>query len=252
LEGEDPNVKDFLGGPGPRCDMFLSVPRSLLSRLSKKERQDLLDDLNYLNTGEIKAFCQKHSIPHTITFESSDGTRKRTREVDRKGVVLNRIRHFLKTGLVLPETCFPARVVGHGALPQKFAASDRLLYGQYDQTNRAMFAILADLTGGKFKDGAVARILAREFWSRGEAPTLEEYASAWLDATRAHTRPNPEWAFLSDRANKIAGTDWKKLRAHKAKTITNILNQIAKKPTPASACRVARAQPARSGKASVV
>jgi hypothetical protein len=211
------------------------VPHSLISHLSKKEQQSLLDDLNYLNTGEIKALCQKHSIPYTITVESSDGTRRRTRDDDRKGIVLNRIRHFLKTGLVLRETCFPARVVRHGVLPQKFAANDRLLYGQYDKANRAMFAILADLTGGKFKDGAVARILAREFWSRGEAPTFEEYASAWLEATKAHTRPNPEWAFLSDRANKMAGADWKKVRARKAKKVTNTLNQIGKKRGSGSA-----------------
>jgi hypothetical protein len=108
----------------------------------------------------------------------------------------------------------------------------RELCARNDKTNRAMFAILADLTGGKFKNGAVARILAREFWSRGEAPTLKEYASAWLQATRAYTRPNPEWAFLSDRANKTVVADWKKMRTCKAKRVEKILNQIAKKQTP--------------------
>jgi len=215
--------------------IFLPVPHSPISRLSKKEQQTLFDDLNYLNTGEIKTFCQKHSIPYTIAVENSDGTRKKTRDVDRKGVVLNRVRHFLKTGLVLQETCFPAMVVSHGVVPRKFAANDRLLYGQYDRANRAMLEILSDLTGGKFKDGAVARILAREFWSRGEAPTLADYASAWLQAAKAHTEPNPEWAFLSDRANKRAGADWKKVRARKAKKVTNTLKQIAKRPAPASA-----------------
>jgi hypothetical protein len=211
------------------------VPHSPISHLSKKERQALFDDLNYLNTCEIKAFCQKHSISYTIAVESSDGTRKKTRDVDRKGVVLNRVRHFLKTGLVLQETCFPAVVVSHGVPPRKFAANDRILYRQYDRANRAMLKVLSDLTGGKFRDGAVARILAREFWSRGEAPTLKEYASAWLQATKAHTEPNPEWAFLSDRANKRAGADWKVVRARKAKKVANTLNRIAKKHVPASA-----------------
>jgi hypothetical protein len=222
-----------LGGRA-RSRYLLPVPYSLISHLSKKEQQELLDDLNYLNTAEIKAFCRKHSIPYRIAIETGEGTRRRTRDDDRKGVVLDRMRHFLKTGLVLQETCFPATVVSLDAFPQKFAASDRLFYGQYDKNNRAVFAILVDLTAGKFKDGAVARILAREFWSRSEAPTLEEYASAWLDAMRKHTRPNPEWAFLSDSADKTAGADWKTLRTRKAKKVTNILNQITKKREPSS------------------
>ena len=38
---------------------------SLIAGLSQKEQRELLQDLNYLNTGEIKAFCKKHgnSLP---------------------------------------------------------------------------------------------------------------------------------------------------------------------------------------------
>jgi hypothetical protein len=202
------------------------VPRSLISHLTRAEQRELLDDLNYLNMAEIKSFCKKHAIPYTISVTTTDGRRKRTQDDDRKGVILDRIRHFLTTGSVLAETCFPAAVVSFDAFPDNVSASDRLFYGQYDKTNHAMMAILKDLTGGKFKDGAAARILAREFWTRGEAPTLETYASAWLRATREHTRPNPEWAFLSDRANKTAGADWKKLRNRKAKKVLRTLRKI--------------------------
>ncbi|MCU1243467.1 MAG: hypothetical protein JWO71_4193 [Candidatus Acidoferrum typicum] len=85
---------------------------------------------------------------------------------------------------------------------------------------------LKDLTGGEFEDGAIARILARRFWSRGHAPTFNEYASAWLQARKQHKRPNPEWAFLADRADKRAGTDWKKMRARKAKKVMKMLAKI--------------------------
>jgi hypothetical protein len=202
------------------------VPRSLISHLSRAEQRELLDDLNYLNTSEIKSFCKTHAIPYSISVATADGRRKHTQDDDRKGVILDRIRSFLTTGTILPETCFPAAVVSFDAFPDNVSGGDRLFYGQYDKTNHAMMAILKDLTGGKFKDGAVARILAREFWSRGEAPTLDTYASAWLRATRDHTRPNPEWAFLSDRANKTAGADWKKLRNRKAKKVLMMLRQI--------------------------
>ena len=43
---------------------------------------------------------------------------------------------------------------------------------------------------------------------------------------REHTAPNPEWAFLSDRARNTAGPDWKKMRAKKAAKVLKILNQI--------------------------
>ena len=203
-----------------------SVARSLISYLRSAEQQELLDDLNYLNTAEIKAFCKKHSIPYAISYMTADGRRRWTKEDDRKGVLLDRVRHFLLTGAVLPETCFPAAVVSFDEPPEHLAAGDRLLYGQYNRTNRPMMAVLKELTDGKFRDGALARILMRDYWSRGEAPTLVVFAAAWRQATTEHARPNPEWAFLSDLANKTAGSDWKSLRNKKARKVLRILDRI--------------------------
>jgi hypothetical protein len=197
-----------------------------ISSLPEDERPKLLEDLNYLNTAEIKSFCKRHSIPYTIAIETKDGCRRKTREDDRKGVMLNRIRHFLLTGIVLEETCFRAAIVCFDPLPKKLTPNDRLFFGQYVKTNRIMIALLKDLTGGKFQDGAIARILAREFWTGGEAPTFKEYASAWLRALREYTGPNPEWAFLSDRARHAAAPDWKKWRAKKASKMMKTLKQI--------------------------
>jgi hypothetical protein len=199
---------------------------SFISKLPKDEQQQLLADLNYLNLSEIKSFCKRHSIPYRIAMETEEGRRRVTRDDDRKGVILNRIRHFLQTGVVLEETCFRAPVVCFDQLSGKITADDRLFYGQYDKKNRTMIALLKCLTGGRFENGAIARILAREFWSSGKAPTFREYASAWIDASREHLRPNEEWAFLSDRASKGAVPDWKKLRKQKASRVIKVLNQI--------------------------
>jgi hypothetical protein len=51
---------------------------SLISSLAKIQRQKLLEDLNYLNTGEIKDFCKRHSIPYSIWIETSGGNSVRT------------------------------------------------------------------------------------------------------------------------------------------------------------------------------
>jgi hypothetical protein len=199
---------------------------SFIAQLSKGEQRELLDDLNYLNLSEIKSFCRRHSIPYRIAIEAGNGVQKVTKDDDRKGVILNRIRHFLQTGVILEETRFRASVVCFDPLSGDITASTRLFYGQYDKTNRAMIALLKSLTDGKFEHGAIARILARDFWSSGKAPTFREYASAWIHVSREHLRPNPEWAFLSDRASKGAVPDWKILRREKASRLLTVLNQI--------------------------
>jgi hypothetical protein len=200
---------------------------SPIAHLTGTERRQLFDDLYYLNTAEIKSFCNRHSIPYRIWIETSAG-RRRTNEDDRKGVMLERIRHFLRTRKILPETCFPARVVNLDPARDTLNADDRLFYGQYDKSSRAMMSLLADLTDGQFKDGAIARILARSFWTRGEAPTFKEFAATWLEAKRNHTGPDPEAAYLSDLAAGSAPADWKKLRVAKAAKVIKILDRIGR------------------------
>jgi hypothetical protein len=175
---------------------------------------------------EIKQICKRHKIPYWIAIETGERKRRKTSELDRKGVVLNRIRQFLKSGVIPKETCFSAEVVRMGSFPKKVVADDRLFYGHYDKKNRPMMALLKELTEGEFKNGAIARILAREFWMAGTAPTFREFAAEWRKARGEHKGPNPEWAFLADRSNKTAGADWKRLRIDKAKKVMNTLNGI--------------------------
>jgi hypothetical protein len=118
---------------------------SLIRGLSKPEQLKLLEDVNYLNTTEIKAFCTKHAIPCSIWIETEDGGRRKTRDDDRKGVMLNRIRHYLKTGKVLDATCFPSSVVSFDDLPLNVKPTDRLFYGQYDKSSSAMVGLLKKL-----------------------------------------------------------------------------------------------------------
>ena len=207
-----------------RYDHKMTAPP--ISKLPKAERQQLLTDLNYLNTAEIKSFCKRRSIPYAIAIETSDGRAGKTNEDDRKGVILKRIRHFLKTGVISAETRFPSKIVCFDAPRETPTPNDKLFYGQYGKTNQVMIALLKKLTDGKFRNGAIARILARDFWSKGQAPTFKQYASAWLRAAKNHNRPNPEWAFLSDRARGTAPPNWKKLRTKKAATAIKTLNRI--------------------------
>jgi hypothetical protein len=199
---------------------------SLIAFLSKRKQQELLEDLNYLNMSEIKAFCNRHSIPYSIWIETKDGVRRKTQDNDRKGVILDRIRYYLRTGNVMDATCFPASIVCFDELPQSIKTTDHLLYGQCDTKNGAVVDLLKKLTDGQFKDGAIARILLRELWSKGISPTYQEYALAWLTAKAQHRRPNAEWAFLSDRSDHKDTSNWKQLRTKKAKRVLSILNKL--------------------------
>jgi hypothetical protein len=57
-------------------------------------------------------------------------------------------------------------------------------------------------------------------------PTFKEFAAAWLQSVQEHTAPNPEWAFLADRARGTTAKDWKKLRAKKAASVLKRLHEI--------------------------
>jgi hypothetical protein len=61
-------------------------------------------------------------------------------------------------------------------------------------------------------------------------PRFARFASAWLQARKDHTKPNPEWAFLSDRVEKRAGAEWKRGRARKAKKVIGLLGKMIVKP----------------------
>jgi hypothetical protein len=206
--------------------MPAAADRHLLADLSKPEQRQLLEDLNYLNMDEIKAFSTKHGIPYSIWIETKGGGRRKTKDHDRKGVILERIRHYLTTGEVLDPTCFPVTVVCFDDPSVHLQPTDRLFYGQYDKKSRVMVGLLGKLTGGQFKNGAIARILAREFWSKGIAPTFAEYALAWIEAKKNYTRPNPEWAYLSDLTRGENTSNWKQRRAMKANRVFETLMKL--------------------------
>jgi hypothetical protein len=88
--------------------------------------------------------------------------------------------------------------------------------------------LLRDLTAGRFRDGAVARVVVMGFWTRGEAPTLEEFARSWTKAkTEEDQLLTPEYAYLTDLKHRRADGRWKALRTAKAKSALETLARIA-------------------------
>jgi hypothetical protein len=201
---------------------------NFLSQLTNSERVRLFEELNYMNLEEIRGFCSDRGIPYRIVAEYSNGKVKTTKDTDRKPIVLARVRRYLKTGKVGQPTRISAQIVREEDPPARLGPRDRLYYRWYAKEFAGVMRLLRELTAGRFRDGAVARVLAIEFWTRGEAPTLEEFARSWTKAkAEQHRLLTPEYAYLTDRRHQRADGDWKALRKAMAKSALQMLERIA-------------------------
>ena len=153
---------------------------------------------------------------------------KATKDTDRKPILLARVRRYLRTGHVGRPTRISARIVREENPPARLGPRDRLYYRWYAKEFEGVMRLLRDLTAGRFRDGAVARVLAMEFWTRGEAPTFEKFARSWTKAKAGeHRLLTPEYAYLTDLRHQRADGDWKGLRTAKAKSALETLARIA-------------------------
>jgi hypothetical protein len=201
---------------------------NLLSQLTESKQARLLEELNYMNLEEIRGFCSQRGIPYRVVAEYSNGVVKATPDTDRKPIVLARIRRYLTTGQVGDPTRISGGIVRQENPPLRPGPRDRLFYRWYAKEFEGVMRLLRGLTAGRFRDGAVARVLAMEFWTRGEAPTFEEFARSWTKAKTEQDRLlTPEYAYLTDLRHQRAGGDWKALRKAKAKSALETLARIA-------------------------
>jgi hypothetical protein len=182
-------------------------------------------DLNYLNMKEIKDFCIRVGIPFKIHYYR-DGKLRVSGEIDRKSIILERIRGYVKNRDVGQATVYAKKVVCFDPLPKVLNSSDRIFYGQYKTTHKNILSLMKDLTDGKFKFGAISQEVIRDFWREEKTPTYRQFAHAWIKGIKAHTKPKPEWAYLTDLAAGMEKNAWKGLRQKKAKIVINYLHQL--------------------------
>jgi hypothetical protein len=212
---------------------------NLLSQLTKSQQARLREELNYMNLEEIRGFCSARGIPYRIVAEYPNGKVKATKDTDRKPIVLGRLRRYLTTGEVGQPTRISAAIVREENPPARLGPRDRLYYRWYAKEHKGVIQLLRDLTAGRFRDGAVARVLAMKFWTRGEAPTFEEFGRSWTKAkAEEHRLLTPEYAYLTDLKHQRANGDWKALRKAKAKSAMETLARIT--PVRGAAGRVFR------------
>lgn len=200
----------------------------MAARRSKGERDELWRLVQYLNLAEMKDCCARFELPMHICVETADGRIRRTSDRDRKDVVLQRIFDFATKGVRSGPTVYRSAVVSDGPLPVGMGARTRVRYGQYEKHNPEFVATMKCLTGGRFRTGMIARLVLRDFWTAGKAPTMKQFAVAWIAATEAHRRPRPEGAYLVDRWKGEAGPEWKSLRKQRASEAIRRLDTSAR------------------------
>ena len=209
---------------------------NFLAKLTEREQARLLENLYYMNLAEIRGFCIPRGIPYKIVAEYSNGKIKATKDTDRKPIVLARVRRYLTTGEVGQASCIPVEIVREEKPPTRLGSRDRLYYRWYAKEHDGVMRLLRDLTADRFQDGAVARVVAMAFWTRGQAPTFDEFARSWTKAkAQQHRLLTPEYAYLTDLKHRRADDNWKALRTAKAQSALKTLARIA--PSPAAAAR---------------
>jgi hypothetical protein len=194
----------------------------------------LLEDLDYLELEEIKALCRRWGLPYFVQVEVHE-VFCTSLIMDRRNVLLQRLRHFLVTGAVQPATLFPAAAVSFTAFPEPSQPSDRIHYGQYRRDNQVLMDLLAIVTGGHFRDGPVAQTLLYEFWSNGTAPTVAEFVDAWSSLRPDSSgRQQSPWPLLRNGSQEQEVLRHKVLRSQKARQNLEYLDNLELPKQPSS------------------
>lgn len=196
---------------------------NLIYHLTKNDREDLFDSLNYMKVSEIKNFCHSHSIPIS----------------GKKGALIERIKQFLNTGKISQPTLLPG--ISKAKKEKKYPLNPNtlILHGSYrnDLKTRTFFQ---KIIGPHFHFTAFGQDWIASRWQKGNPPTYGQFAKAWqnefLHRKTIEANPKKEWAYLNfmkrflkehpqSTRNDIAKA-WEKTRSEKVRKAKNILDEI--------------------------
>ena len=151
----------------------------------KKIPKETLEDMNYMNLAEVRSLSEDLGIPYKILYKKGERLYK-TSTFDRKDILLDRIRAYAITGKLPRPTVLAEKVVDLGPIPARPKETDLIKFGQFKHGHKGIEDLLAKLSGGKFKDGAIARDVLRDFWTNGKAPIYKQFLQAWYKAVENH------------------------------------------------------------------
>lgn len=196
-----------------------------INKLTPDQINNIKKDIYYLNISELSDFCNNHKIPYVIYEEIAGDSNKKTSHIDRKEIVIKKILKYI-IGDKVDKSIIPLNVINKKPLIN-ITEETPVYYGQYNNANKNLLAFLKSMTDNKFKFGAIAQKILWDNWLIGNLLTYRRFAELWINETKKHIGPIPEWAYLTDLHNKnVNRAEWKKYRQDKAKKIVNLLNLI--------------------------
>ncbi len=198
----------------------------LIKHLTKKQKEEFFDALNYMKMDEIKEFCHKHSIPVS----------------GKKGAILERIKHFLVTGKILQPKELPEISKAKSGKKYPLHAETPILSGSY-KNDTATRNFLKKIIGDHFHFTAFGQDWILERWQKGKPPTYLEFANFWqkeyLKRKNSEANPKQEWAYLNfmrrfqkefpEATKQDIAKKWEKRRKEEVEKAQLILSKIAAK-----------------------
>jgi len=177
-------------------------------------------NIYYLNMQELKDIANKYNIPIKIYAETPN--LKQTCHIDRKNIIIDKI---IKTLLGKPTrpTIYPKSVIRTTKIIN-LTPKSKVYYGQYKNGNNKILALMKKLTDGKFKYGAISCMVINKYWSKGKAPTYEQFAKTYM---YEYNNPidHPEWQYIQFMRKYNDKSKWTKIRSRIAKSVINKINQ---------------------------
>ncbi len=145
--------------------------------------KNLANSINFLHVRELKTLCDSLSIPNS----------------GKKLNLINRILHFVKTGLIINERQIPKICYAKNDPILKLTPKTLILKGQYknDLKTRIFFK---NLIGEHFHFTAFGIDWINKRWLDGNPPTYSEFAVMWQQEYQKRkilgSKPKEEWAYI--------------------------------------------------------
>jgi hypothetical protein len=155
-----------------------------MNSVSKQEHKELFDALHFMNMKELREFCNAHGIPST----------------EKKGALIEKIMHFVKTGIILPIKELPNSAFAKKGTLYPLEPNTQILHGSFknDLKTRIFFK---KLIGDHFHFTAFGIDWIEERWFAGKPPTYQEFATMWQREyerrKKTKAQPKKEWALLN-------------------------------------------------------
>lgn len=198
----------------------LAAPITHFKKLSKKQKADLFDALYFMNMQELRELSEYYQLPTKA----------------KKGLLIDRIKHFLQTGKMLNSQKIPQKSFAEKGTIYPLKPDTLILKGAYknDLKTRKFFQ---KLIGEHFHFTAFGQDWISERWFQGKPPTYSEFAKYWQKENKQRqkqeAKPKQEWAYLSfiqrflkecpTATKKQITTAWKKMRAAKIAEVKSTL-----------------------------